>query len=657
MVAADRSTFLGEERVSKLLVKFAVPCVLSLLISALYNIVDQIFIGNSELGFLGNAATSVVFPITIISLAIAWCFGDGSAAYLSIRQGLRDTQHAHKCVGGAICASFVIGAAFSLICAVFMNDILFAFGASEASIGLARDYFIILLAATPLFMAMNTMGAVIRADGSPAYSMALMLTGAVINIILDPLFIFVFKWGIKGAAWATIIGQIASFVLAVLYFLRKSKTFKLSIKSFAPDFPLLGNTAKLGASTFITQMAIVVISLVCNIMLVKYGRLSKYGADIPIAVIGIAMKVFTIVINIVVGVVLGAQPILGYNYGAKKYGRVKETFRLVLSLTIAVGVIATLVFEFYPQIVINMFGVQTELYDEFAKMTFRIFLALVTLTCTVKMSSIFFQAVGQPVKAAVVSLTRDIVCFVPLVILLPSLFGIKGVLYAAPVADIVGIIVTVVLVAVFFKSFSKADAVKPTDVSLTALKPSKPGAIITIDREHGSNGKYIGRLVAEKIGVPYYYKEMIALAAQESGLASEFISDINNAEPGVLHSLYLSTEPVQQAIAAQDKIIRKIAQNGSCVIVGRAAGYVLRGFEDVVSVFIHAPEDYRVAQVMKNYGDTEIHRTDAARAAYFTKISGLKWGEARQYDLCIDSSIGAIKTAAVIAAYVEERGA
>ena len=333
-------------------------------------------------------------------------------------------------------------------------------------------------------------------------------------------------------------------------------------------------------------------------------------------------------------------------------------------LTISVGVIATLVFELCPQIVINLFGVQTELYDDFAKMTFRTFLALVTFTCTIKMSSIFLQAVGQPVKAAVVSLTRDIVCFVPLVILLPLSFGIKGALYAAPAADIVGIIVTVCLVGVFFKSLSKANAISESaDTPLAALKPSKPGVIITVDREHGSNGKYIGQLVAEKLGIPYYYKEMIALAAQESGLASEFISDINNTEPGVLHGLYLTTEPVQQAIIAQEKIICKIAENGSCVIVGRAAGYVLRGMDNVVSVFVHAPEDYRVAQVMKIYGDTEaegkrnVYRSDAARAAYFTKISGLKWGEARQYDLCLDSSVGVEKTAAVIVAYASGRDA
>ena len=221
------------------------------------------------------------------------------------------------------------------------------------------------------------------------------------------------------------------------------------------NFGIFSNVIKLGASTFITQMSIVIISLVCNIMLVKYGSVSKYGQDIPIAVIGIAMKVFTIVINIVVGIVLGGQPILGYNYGAKKYNRVKEAYKIIFISTLIVGIIATLIFELCPQVIIGMFGAESELYNEFAKMTFRIFLSLVTFTCTIKMTSIFFQAVGQPAKAAIISLTRDIVCFVPLVILLPIKMEITGILWAAPIADGIGMIISMIFVTLFLKSLDK----------------------------------------------------------------------------------------------------------------------------------------------------------------------------------------------------------
>ena len=472
MKKTDQNNLLGEEKIGKLLIKFSIPCILSLLISALYNIVDQIFIGNSELGYLGNAATSVVFPITIISLAFAWCFGDGAAAYLSICQGKQDTRESHKCVGSGILATLVIGLVLAFIGFTFMDNILYAFGATGESIYLARDYFTIILSAIPVFMLMNMMSSVIRADGSPGYSMVLMLVGAIINIVLDPIFIFVFQWGIKGAAYATIIGQIASFLLALVYFFR-SKTFKLEIKSFIPDFNILFDTIKLGVSTFITQISIVVSTLACNVMLVKYGSMSKYGADIPIAVIGIAMKVFTIIVNIAVGIVLGAQPILGYNYGAKKYDRVKQVFKYILVPTVIVGIISTLIFELAPHAVINLFGAQTELYDEFAQMTFRIFLSLLTFTCIIKMSSIFFQAVGEPVKATVISLAREIFIFVPLVILLPRKMGIKGILWAAPIADIIGFVATVYFIIVFFKSMEEDNKTEQARADLIKRKSTK----------------------------------------------------------------------------------------------------------------------------------------------------------------------------------------
>lgn len=657
MEKEENNKFLGEEKISKLLLKFSIPCILSLLISSLYNIVDQIFIGNSELGYLGNAATTIVFPITIISVAFAWCFGDGTAAYLSICQGKKDTKNAHKSVGNSIIMTFIVSIIFMIFSFAFMNPILYAFGASEATIGLAQDYFKIIMAAIPVYMLTNMMTAVIRADGSPIYSMSSTLSGAIINIILDPIFIFGLKIGIKGAAYATIIGQIVSFAIAISYFFR-TKTFKLQLDSFKMNWHLFLGVVKFGVSTFITQMSIVIISLVCNIMLAKYGTISKYGQDIPIAVIGIAMKVFTIVINIVVGVILGGQPILGFNYGARKYDRVKETFKLVLISTLSVGIISTLIFEICPQVIIKVFGTHSELYMEFAVMTFRIFLALVTFTCTIKMSSIFFQAVGQPVKAAIISLARDIVCFVPLVLILPRFMGVTGALWAAPISDIIGITLTTIFVVIFFKKIGKEGS-KNTVSNDAILKESKEGVIITIAREHGSAGKYIGELVAKKLNIPYYYKEMIALAAQESGLDKEFISELNEKSPNVLHNLYLSTSPIQYAIQAQEKIITKIAEKGSCVIVGRAADYVLRENKNLLKIFIYAPKEYRVNKVMEMYGDTavqgskSIEKSDKARSTYYRTISGLEWGKAHNYDLCLDSSIGMEETANVICEYVK----
>ncbi len=668
MEQTNQNRMLGEEKISKLLMKFSIPCILSLLISALYNIVDQVFVGNSELGYLGNAATGIAFPILIIAQAFAWCIGDGSAAYLSICQGKKDAQKADRCIGTGITITLILSIIMLALCAVWKEPLLRLFGASDQTIGMAKEYFAIILCFFPAFMLMNMMNAVIRADGSPAVSMASMSLGAILNIILDPVFIFVLNWGIAGAAWATVIGQTVSFLVSVLYFFR-TKSFRLTKGSFAPHFKIFSNALKLGASSFITQMSIVVISLVCNIMLAKYGALSIYGQDIPISVISIETKVFTIVINIAVGIVLGGQPILGYNYGARKYNRVKETYRTILIATLAVGVVSTLVFEICPQVVINIFGSGNDaLYLEYAMRTFRIFLSLVIFTCVIKMSSIFFQAVGKPVMAVIVSLTRDIVCFVPFVILIPSVFeskqagsGINGILFAAPIADTIGMIAAVCLTVHYFRTMEPRENLEPAPEN-AVIRPSHKGVIVTIAREHGSRGKQIAQLVAEQLGIACYYKEMTALAAQEIGLDRNFVSDINENSPELLRSLYLSTTVVQQAIVAQEQIIRRIANSGSCVIVGRAADYVLNDYPDVVRIFIYAPKEYRVKKVMEMYGDTEeagrksIARSDAARSAYYNSISGGKWGDPHGYHLCIDSSCGVDAAASTICNYIMRRG-
>ena len=453
MEETQSQNFLGTAKLGKLMLKFCVPCILSLLVSALYNIVDQIFVGNSELSVLGNAATGVVFPIFIIAQAFAWWFGDGCAAYLNICQGKGEADKSHRAVGTGIVLTVLASAVLMAVFYPLKRPLLLTF---------AVQYFNIILASFPVYMAMNMMNAVIRADGAPAWSMASMLAGAIVNIALDPAFIYGCKWGMAGAAWATAIGQSVSFIISVVYFFR-TKTFKLRLKSFIPDFKTFANALKLGASSFITQVTIVVISLVCNIMLKKYGALSPYGENIPIALIGIESKVFTVVVNIVVGIVLGCQPIIGYNMGAGNFARVKRLFIYILSSTVAVGLVFTILFEACPSAVVGIFGnpdpaqVDPEKYWEFGKKLFRIFLMLVAFTCVVKMTSIFFQALGKPVFAVIASLVRDVICFLPLVCALPVAMGIDGILWAAPIADAAAMIVTVALTVACFKELGKKE--------------------------------------------------------------------------------------------------------------------------------------------------------------------------------------------------------
>ncbi len=456
--AAEVSSF-GTEKLSKLMLKFSIPCVLSLLVSALYNIVDQIFIGNSELSTLGNAATGVVFPFFIIAQAFAWCFGDGCAAYLNICLGKKDMQSADKAIGTGVTVTLLTSLLLIAVGYPLKAPLLTLFGASENSLGMAIEYLDVILAFFPFFMLSNMMNSVIRADGSPACSMASMLAGAVVNIVLDPLFIFGFHWGMAGAAWATVLGQLVSFLICVWYFFR-TKTFRLHPRSFLPDFRAFAGALKLGISSFITQMTILVIVLVSNRMLVRYGAVSQYGVDIPIAVMGIESKVFTVVINIVVGIVLGCQPIIGYNIGAGNYARVKRLFRSILLCTVAVGLAATLLFVLAPHAVARLFGTPTNIpnpddYWLFAEKTFRIFLSLTTFTCIVKVSSIFFQAAGKPVRAVVASMVRDILCFIPLILILPRFFGIEGILYAAPAADLLAMLVSGALMIGYFRQLGK----------------------------------------------------------------------------------------------------------------------------------------------------------------------------------------------------------
>ena len=664
MEEKQENRILGEESIPKLLLKFSIPCVMGLLISALYNIVDQIFIGNSELGYLGNAATGVSFPIICIANAFAWCIGDGAASFLSICGGRNDTDSAHKCVGGGITATLVISIVLSIVCEIFSEPLMRMFGASDQTVGMAVEYFRIVAAFFPFYLLLNVMNSMIRADGSPTFAMVAMLVGAITNIILDPVFIFLLKWGIAGAAWATVIGQVASFLMCAVYFFRP-KSFKLTKKSFLPERGILRTTISLGAATFFTQISIVVMSLVCNMILFRYGELSVYGPDIPISVFSIQTKVYTIVCYIVTGIVLGGQPIFGYNYGARKMDRVRETYRLVLISSLVVGIGATLIFQLCPQVVINLFGAGNELYQEFAVRTFRIYLSLCSITCLVKLTAVFFQSIGKSIRAVVASMIRDIICFTPLAIGLPYIMerneagaGIQGILYAAPIADAVALVVVVVLTMSFFRSL-KEEEKQEIAVDTAAIKSSRKGVIITIAREHGSAGKQIGKLVAERMQIPFYYKEVTALAAQESGLDREFIADINRNSPNILHQLYLSTNVVHQAVVAQEKIIRKIADHGSCVIVGRAADHVLRDYDDVVRVFLHAPKEFRVANIMEMYGDSHddaavnIAHSDEARAAYYRNISGKNWGDPHNYDLCLDASIGRKACVELICSYVK----
>lgn len=441
------------EPVGKLIAKFAVPCVISLLVNSLYNIVDQIFIGRG-VGYLGNGATNVVFPITVIALAFALLIGDGGAAFLSLKLGEGDKKSAQKGVGNAITMVTIAGVVMLVITLLFLRQIVGIFGVTEKLLPYALDYGYIIAIGLPFTMISTALNSMIRADGSPQFAMVSMLMGAVINTILDPIFIFPLQMGVKGAAIATIIGQIASFVVSAIYVTR-FKSVQVNKESLKLYGRICGRVLGFGISSFITQISIVVVMAVTNNMLTKYGAMSKYGPEIPLTAMGIVMKVNQILISILVGIAAGSQPIIGYNYGSGNYGRVKKTLGIAVVSAELITVVAFLIFQFSPMAVISLFGSEEGLYNEFAEKCFRIFLMFCILNGFQTVAGIYLQAVGKPIKSAIVSLSRQIVFLVPMSIILPIFFGVEGVLWAGPVADGVAFILALGLIGFELKQLNR----------------------------------------------------------------------------------------------------------------------------------------------------------------------------------------------------------
>jgi putative MATE family efflux protein len=453
------NNYLIKEKEGKLLLKFSIPCILSLLIAALYNIVDQIFIGNAKnVGAIGNTATTIVYPLTVICLAFGLMFGDGAASLMSLESGKGEGAKNHKIVGNSILCGIIVSIVLLLICFPLLTPILKFFGArDQESLDFSSQYGQIILIGVPFSIIMTLINSIIRADGSPQIAMISMVLGAIINIVLDGLLINNANLGIRGAALATIIGQFASFIVSIIYLIRP-KTFKLKLESFKPHFEIITKFSKLGFSSLLTQLAIVVLTIVAMNAIGQYGASSKYGVSEPQAIFGIVTKLFAIIINISVGIAAGSQPLVGYNFGAGEYKRVKKFLTLIVVSNIIIGLLSTLLLQLFPSQIISIFGTNTknpDLYLEFGVKAIRIYLMLITLTLLGKVTAIYLQASNSPLKAAFLSLLRDIITVVPAMFILPISLGLDGVLWAAPVADIITAIVTITFIILEYKKLNK----------------------------------------------------------------------------------------------------------------------------------------------------------------------------------------------------------
>lgn len=440
---------LGSEPISTLLRRFAVPSVIAMLVSALYNMVDQLFIGHS-IGVLGNAATNVAFPLSMVCTSIGLLCGIGGAANFNLCMGRREPEHAKSYVGSAISMLAILGVILCVAVQLFLRPMMLLFGATPDVIDYACTYTRITSIGFPFLIVTIGGSNLIRADGSPKFSMLCNLVGAIVNTILDPLFIFVFHMGMAGAALATITGQILSFALVVFY-LRGFKTLPLSLSDLKPNMACWARIAALGATPAFNQVAMMVVQIVMNNTLTYYGSNSVYGSDIPLACAGIISKVNMLFFSFVIGISQGLQPIVSFNFGAQKYDRVKDAYKKAVFAATAISIVAFLCFQFFPRQIIGIFGSGSEEYLHFAERYFRIFLFFTFLNGIQPVSSNFFTSIGAPKKGIFLSLTRQIIFLLPLLLIFPYLFGIDGVMYTAPIADLAAASVSIVMVVREFK--------------------------------------------------------------------------------------------------------------------------------------------------------------------------------------------------------------
>ena len=666
----------GTEKISKILLKLAPPVMLAQLIQALYNIIDSLFVGRYSDS--GLTALSIIYPLQLLMIALAVGTGVGINTVMAAKLGVGNEKEADEYAGVGTPLAGFMWLLFAVICWFAMPFYAKMSTNSEVIIHDVIVYGrIVCVFSFGLFLE-SIWTKVLQSCGDMKTPMTAQIIGAITNIVLDPLLIFGMfgfpKMGIAGAAVATVTGQIMAALIVMKKGFRKSPRRQVYPHHIAKIF-------QLGIPNILMQSAYTFYILGLNLILATFS-------DQAVTALGLYYKWQTFFF-----IPLGAMqtcivPVISYNYAARNIERCKKTLSASIIFGMSLMALGTLCFVCIPSQMLRVFT-SDELVIAIGRVGFRFvgisFLPMVTSL----IFPVFFQAVGSSLKSSLLTVIRTVVLFVPLAYLF-SRFGLNWFWLTYPVTEVI----TSLTGAYFYRQFLNKDYVLETEASggknitdvtaathisaaITgadstgshdnidnldnpdiALKPSKPGVIITIAREHGSSGKQIGKCVANALGIPFYYKEMITLAAKESGLNREFISDIHKNSPDIMRDLYLSSNAVQYAIKAQDAIIREIAENGSCVIVGRAADYILKDYDNVVRIFIHAPQDYRIQRVMDVYGDTpkearvNIERSDKARASYYEHISGTHWGDARNYELTVDSSDGVEKTAQFIVRYI-----
>ena len=628
---------LGKDKIKKQLLSFSIPCVISMLINSIYNIVDQIFIGQG-VGTLGNAATNVIFPLVIVFNAIASLIGNGAAANLSLKKGEGNDEEAAKGVGQALTTTIIISIILGVFSYIFMPKLVMLFGCTENVYNYALEYGKIIAIGAPFMIIYSSLSNIIRADGSPKYSMIMLVVGAIINIILDPIFIFEFNKGVAGGAIATVIGQFISFIIAILY-IKKFKSIKLTKESLKLDknvFKVLG----LGLSSCITQGTVLVLFVFMNNMMTKLGASSKFGADIPLSVYGVMSKVNSIYISFVLGVSIGAQPIVGFNYGAGNKERVKETIRKVLLINLGIGLTFNLVFFLFPKELAGLFikanDPSYELFMEFATLMCHSFFLVMGLNALEMTGSVLIQSLGKVKKATAFAFIRQIILLIPISLFLSLVLnkGIYGILNAGFIADGICFVIAIFMLLDEYKKLDNTNYEKEITDKVETKEYHGKHIVVTISREYASGGRYVGKLLADKLGINFYDKELISLTAKESGLTKNYVEATEETSR--------KTENDDRIFIAETKVIKNIAKNESCVIVGRCADYILKDNKDVTKIFLYSDEENKIKRATKYYkldkdkAPKIINKINKEREKHYKFYTNRDWKDFSNYDLIIN---------------------
>ena len=651
---------LGKDKINKLLLAFSIPCVISMLINSIYNIVDQIFIGKG-VGTLGNGATNVIFPLVIIFNAIAGLIGNGAAANVSLKLGENKKDEVLKSVGESITLTVIVSIFFSILAYIFLPKLVYLFGCTENIYSYAIDYGRIIILGAPFMIIYSALSSIIRADGSPKYSMIMLVVGAIINCILDPIFIFTFDMGVKGGAIATVIGQFVSFVIAIFY-LGRFKSIKLEKEYFKLDKYIL-KILSLGLSSFITQATILVLFVFMNNMLTKLGAFTKFGADIPLSVYGVISKVNSLYISTVLGISIGSQPIIGFNYGSGNELRVKDAIKKILICNFTIGIIFNLIFILFPKEIAGVFISKSDatyqLFIDFATLMCHSFLLVTCLNALEMTTSIVIQSLGNVVKSTAVTFIRQIILFIPISLLLAFIFdkGIYGVLYAGFIADILCFIITIFILRSEYKKLGIKE-----ETSVNEEEPNEENTytgkhiVITIAREYGSGGRFVGELLAKKLGISFYDKKLIRLSAKESGLSEYYVGNVDEKKK----SGNFENNNDDRLFIAETKVIENLATRESCIIVGRCADYILKDNEDTVNLFLYSDDENKIKRAVNFYGLKEedalkeINKINKERQKHYKYYTNREWSDVSNYDLAINvDKYGIEKTVDIIYDFVK----